>query len=123
MSTFAERYTNILKINGLKPVDAIEKTGVSKDVIYNLTSDKTAKKYDEVEKLFKICETPEQIIELATGKVTSKPPQVQNGYAEIVGVVRDLIEQVKGLKEEIRQMREDNKSAQVRLPNKIPEHH
>lgn len=132
MSTFAERYSKILNDNHLKPVDVIKKTGLSKDIVYNVTSEKTAKKYDEIEKLFTVCETPEQIVELATGKhlPSDTSPPAPNYQEEMLSVIHTLLKsvseltrEVKELKTEIAHMREVNKSSQVMLRQKVPETH
>lgn len=127
MSTFAERYDKILKDNNLDIPDAIKITGLSKDTIYNLTSKKTAKKYESFTNLFKICDTPDQVYYLATGKhLPTTPPQTPEStyQSETLAVIRELMIEVTELKEEIKLLREGKSqdiSQSKMLPVKIPD--
>lgn len=108
MSTFAERYDKILKDNNLDIPDAIKITGLSKDTIYNLTSKKTAEKYESFTNLFKICDTPDQVYYLATGKHLPAPsPQNPTKELEVQMIGKLMESTVAAMSAQMDKMRAD----------------
>lgn len=121
---FKDRYDKILKQNRLGVQDVVELTGMSRDAYYRMMSGNSTDKYERLEKLFAICETPEQVVELAVGDRPLKSSQITPCcQAEMLGVVKELMKEVRELREELKKIREGPKSAQVLLPQKIPECH
>lgn len=129
---FKDRYDKILSDNRLSPHDVVAKTGINRATYYRMMSSTASKKYEEIEKLFSVCESDEQIIELATGKHSSKTDyntemlDTIKGLSVLVGSlikeIRDLKEEIASLKcaEEVKKSQEN--SRRTNYPVKIPDH-
>lgn len=128
--SFTERVSNIIKLNKLSQTEAAKLTGISQSTINKIIHNKVEKKFNDFDGIMQLCTTTNQKYYMATGEHLSTETHEKTLQEDLVGIIKSLKEslfllstEVSELRIELRQMREENKSAQVRLPSKIPEHH
>jgi transcriptional regulator with XRE-family HTH domain len=99
---------------------------ITEQKVGKILSGKYQGSFEEFEYIVhKISETPEEEYYYSTGKhlPQESPTHTPGTQQQMLEVVSRLLEEVRELRQEIKLMREENLSAQVRIPQKVPEHH